>query len=129
MLAKSIGQLLAGSPDGSSCAEWSTALTSGRRRYRCRALVMLLRGARHTVLLIERTAPMLPPVSRVFDEYHFTRREQETALLLAQGLTNKEIGARLGISVNTVKAFVRFVMLKVGVSTRTGIVSRLTQTN
>jgi DNA-binding CsgD family transcriptional regulator len=126
-LAKSIGQLLAGSPNDSSRAEWWTELTSGRRCYRCRALFMTLQGERHTVFLIERTASRLPHVSRLFDEYHFTRREQETAALLAHGLTNKEIAARLGVSVNTVKVFVRFVMRKVGVSTRTGIVGRFTQ--
>jgi Bacterial regulatory proteins, luxR family len=101
-LAKSIGQLLAGSPNDSSRAEWWTELTSGRRCYRCRALFMTLQGERHTVFLIERTASRLPHVSRLFDEYHFTRREQETAALLAHGLTNKEIAARLGVSVNTV---------------------------
>jgi non-specific serine/threonine protein kinase len=63
----------------------------------------------------------------VSDEYHFTRREQETAALLAKDLTDKEIAARMGVNVNTVKAFIGFVMIKVGASTRTGIVSRLTQ--
>jgi DNA-binding CsgD family transcriptional regulator len=47
--------------------------------------------------------------------------------LLANGLTNKEISARMGVSVNTVKAFVRSVMLKLGVTTRAGIVGRLVQ--
>ena len=88
---------------------------------------MALQGRRHTVLLIERTASKLRALSQLFEEYHFTRREQETAALLARGLTNKEIAARMGVSVNTVKAFIRCVMLKVGVSTRTGIVGRLTQ--
>lgn len=81
------------------------------------------------MLLIERTASKLPPVSRLSDEYHLTHREQETVALLAHGLTNKEIAARLGVSVNTVKAFLRFVMFKVGVSTRTGIVGRLNQSH
>jgi DNA-binding NarL/FixJ family response regulator len=45
--------------------------------------------------------------------------------LLARGLTNKEIGARMGVSVNTVKAFIRSVMLKLGVTTRAGIVGCL----
>jgi len=45
--------------------------------------------------------------------------------LLANGLTNKEISARMGVSVNTVKAFMRSVMLKVGVTTRAGVVGRL----
>jgi DNA-binding NarL/FixJ family response regulator len=127
-LAKRIRQLLADSPNVSSRAEWSTEFTSGRRRYRCRMLFMTVQAERYTVLLMERTASNLPPISRLFDEYHFTRREQETTALLAQGLTNKEIAARLEVSVNTVKAFVRLVMLKVGVSTRAGIVGRVTQT-
>jgi DNA-binding NarL/FixJ family response regulator len=58
-------------------------------------------------------------------EYRLTPREQETVTLLANGFTNKEISARMGVSVNTVKAFIRSVMLKVGVRTRAGIVGRL----
>jgi DNA-binding NarL/FixJ family response regulator len=54
-----------------------------------------------------------------------TPREQETVTLLATGLTNKEISARMGVSVNTVKAFLRSVMLKLDVTTRAGIVGRL----
>lgn len=126
-LADSIGKLLAGSPYVSSQAEWSTQLTSGRRRYRCRAIPVALQGQRHTVFLIERTASKLLALAHSLDEYHFTPREQETAALLSTGLTNKEIAARMGVSVNTVKAFIRFVMHKVGVSTRTGIIGRLTQ--
>ncbi len=127
MLARSIGKLVAGSPHVSSRAEWSTQLTSGRRRYRCRAIPVALQGQRHTVLLIERTSSKLSALSHSVDEYHLTPREQETATLLAKGLTNKKIAARMGVSVNTVKAFIRFVMLKVGVSTRTGIIGRLAQ--
>ncbi len=58
-------------------------------------------------------------------EHRLTPREQETVTLLANGLTNKEISARMGVSVNTVKAFIRSVMLKVGVTTRAGVVGRL----
>lgn len=95
---------------------------------------MALQGDRYTVLLIERTASnlliertasKLLPLSHLFNDYHLTPREQKTAELLAKGLTNKEIAARMGVSVNTVKAFIRFAMLKVGVSTRTGIIGRL----
>jgi DNA-binding CsgD family transcriptional regulator len=41
---------------------------------------------------------------------------------LIQGLTNKEIAGRMNISPNTVRAFIRMVMGKLGVSTRSGIV-------
>ena len=39
-----------------------------------------------------------------------------------QGLTNKEIASRMSISANTVRAFIRMIMVKLGVSTRSGIV-------
>jgi DNA-binding CsgD family transcriptional regulator len=54
-----------------------------------------------------------------------TQREQETVKLLLQGLTSKEIAGRMGISANTVKAFVRLVMIKMGVSTRSGIAGKI----
>jgi DNA-binding CsgD family transcriptional regulator len=53
-----------------------------------------------------------------------TQREQETVKLLLQGLTSKEIAVRMEISANTVKAFVRLVMIKMGVSTRSGIAGK-----
>lgn len=125
-LARRIGELVARSSRTAARAVWSTQFTSGRRQYRCRAIPVALQGHRYTVILIERT-PRLPALSRSFDQYHFTPREKQTAELLAKGLTNKQIAARMGVSVNTVKAFIRFAMIKVGVSTRTGIIGRLTQ--
>jgi len=41
------------------------------------------------------------------------------------GLTNKEIADRMGISANTVKGFVRLIMLKMGTSGRSGIVAKV----
>jgi DNA-binding NarL/FixJ family response regulator len=41
------------------------------------------------------------------------------------GFTNKQIATRMGVSVNTVKTFIRVVMVKVGASTRTGIIGAL----
>jgi len=45
---------------------------------------------------------------------------------LLQGLTSKEIAARMNISPNTVKAFLRLVMVKMKVSTRSGIAGKIT---
>jgi DNA-binding CsgD family transcriptional regulator len=61
----------------------------------------------------------------VSSQFGLTRREQETIQLLLQGLTSKEIAERMGISPNTVKAFLRLVMVKMGVSTRSGIVGKI----
>jgi DNA-binding NarL/FixJ family response regulator len=48
-----------------------------------------------------------------------TAREQEVLHLLAQGLTNREIGARLFLSAKTVEHHVGAVLRKLGVKTRT----------
>jgi DNA-binding CsgD family transcriptional regulator len=45
-------------------------------------------------------------------------------LFLVDGLTSKQIADRMTISTNTVKAFLRLIMIKMGVSTRAGIVGK-----
>lgn len=47
-----------------------------------------------------------------------SRREQEILALLADGLVNKQIAARLGISTNTVKTHLELLFEKLGVATR-----------
>jgi DNA-binding CsgD family transcriptional regulator len=61
--------------------------------------------------------------------YHLTDREEEALRGIALGLTSKELAKRMRISPNTVKAFVRMIMAKMGVSTRSGIVARLLEHN
>jgi DNA-binding CsgD family transcriptional regulator len=61
-------------------------------------------------------------VAEVYERFRLTQRERAVVELLIQGLTNKEIAGRINISPNTVRAFVRMVMIKFGVSTRAGIV-------
>ena len=45
--------------------------------------------------------------------------------LLIQGMTTKEIAGSLNLSPNTVKSFLRLVMTKMGVTTRSGIVGKV----
>jgi DNA-binding CsgD family transcriptional regulator len=47
-----------------------------------------------------------------------TDREREILALLADGLGNKQIAARLGISTNTVKTHLELLFEKIGVSSR-----------
>ncbi len=51
-----------------------------------------------------------------------TERELQVAQLLSEGLSNKLIADRLGISDHTAKFHVNGVMTKLGASTRTGAV-------
>jgi two-component system NarL family response regulator len=50
-------------------------------------------------------------------------RETEVLELMAEGLSNKEIGARLRLAVGTVKGHVNHLLSKLGVSDRTHAVS------
>ncbi len=47
---------------------------------------------------------------------------------LVEGLTSKEIAERMQISPNTVKAFIKLVMIKMGVSTRLGVIGKIIKT-
>jgi DNA-binding NarL/FixJ family response regulator len=53
-----------------------------------------------------------------------TRRERDVLRLLADGLSNEEIGARLFISAETVRTHIRKAMDKLGADTRTQAVAR-----
>lgn len=53
-------------------------------------------------------------------------RETEVARLVADGLSNKEIGARLFISERTVESHVRGIMNKLGFNSRSQIAGWMT---
>jgi len=57
--------------------------------------------------------------------FQLTNREMEAVQRLAEGLTSKEIAQRMNISPNTVKTFLRLVMIKMGVTTRSGVIGKL----
>lgn len=62
---------------------------------------------------------------RVAEEFHLTVRERETVQFLLKGLTSKEIAIRMEISPNTVKAFLKLVMIKMNVPSRVGIIVKI----
>ncbi len=102
-------------------------LRSGRRRYKCRAFSLAStsrsRAEKTVVVSLEREPRV--SVSHLVERFHLTQRECETASLLVEGLTNKEIAARMNIAPNTVKAFLKVVMIKMHVSTRAGAVGKI----
>lgn len=52
----------------------------------------------------------------------FTEREVEIASLVAEGLSNEEISARLGVSMNTVRYHLKELYSRIGKSSRTTLV-------
>ena len=81
-------------------------------------------GSHAVKLLIERGHHVMLELAQISDEYGLTGREKETMRLLLGGLTSKEIASRMRISPNTVKVFLRLIMLKMGVTTRAGIIGK-----
>ncbi len=55
---------------------------------------------------------------RVLESVRMTPREREVILLIAEGLSNKEIAQRLNVATHTVKSHVRNVMEKLTLHTR-----------
>ncbi len=100
---------------------------SGRRHYTCRLLPVSPCGRNPQqpmmALLIERDQ-VSADLLAIAEKFNLTQREYEAVQHLALGLTSKEIAARMGISPNTVKAFLRLAMIKTGVTNRSGIIGK-----
>jgi DNA-binding CsgD family transcriptional regulator len=106
----------------------STEFVSGGRNYVCR-LITLRSSEKGSppqfALLLQRRASRVSDLADIFSQFKLTRREREVVTLLFDGLTSKEIAARLNISGNTVKSHLRLVMTKLGASTRAGILGKI----
>jgi len=71
--------------------------------------------------LEERSAP--PPAVPEQGKLPLTRREHEVALLLAKGLSNREIASQLVISPRTAEAHVEHILTKLGFTSRAQVVA------
>lgn len=110
-------------------SDFFTEFVSGKRHYCCCVfhLNRHLRGSSHPTLelLLERRPSGLLFLPRIVQQFNFSRREQQAVELLLEGLSNKEIANRMSISPNTVNTFFRLIMIKMGVSSRSGILARM----
>jgi non-specific serine/threonine protein kinase len=66
-------------------------------------------------------AVRLTAAPEAVDASALTARQQEVAELVAEGLTNRQIGRRLGISEKTAELHVSHVMARLGVPSRAGV--------
>jgi DNA-binding CsgD family transcriptional regulator len=78
-------------------------------------------------LHIEKVSSTIDAVAAVAGKYHLTDREEETLRGIAQGLSSKELAEKMNISPNTVKVFLRLIMIKMGVTNRGAIVAQILQ--
>jgi DNA-binding CsgD family transcriptional regulator len=110
-----------------------TRFRLGKREYSCRAYLLESQIGTFTLpilaLHLERDSSYNDALNDVIAAYHLTSREQEALRGISIGLTSKELAERMNISPNTVKAFLRLIMIKMGVSTRAGIVAKLLEYN
>jgi len=104
-------------------------LKSGRRTYVCRAFPLNGNGkgmnGTATLFMLERGLPGRLALFQIAQQFRLTHREQQAVALLLQGLSNKEIAEAMGVSANTVKAFLRLATVRMGVSSRSGIVTKI----
>jgi DNA-binding CsgD family transcriptional regulator len=64
-------------------------------------------------------------IAHVAENSRLSRREAQVALCCAEGLTNADIGKRLGVTEQTVKFHLRNIFVKFGVKRRAELISRL----
>ena len=114
-----------------SNANWAPPVIqckSGRRKYFCRAFLLNEgRASKEAMMLIvlEQGMSASLALSQVSQKFGLTQREQETLALLLQGLSSREMADRMRVSPNTVKAFLRLVMIKMAVASRSAIVGKV----
>jgi len=120
-------------PQAPGKSPFVTEFRSGRRRYFCRAFLVDAQAKDpahpNIAILLERGPSGLVSLSLVSQRFNLTQREREVLEYLLQGLSTKEIANRMNISSNTVKAFLRLIMIKTGVSSRSAIVGKIMMTH
>ena len=107
------------------------SLTSGWRRYQLRVFSVkspLANGFKPAVaILLERSKKPNIDLSDLTKRFRLTQREVETVEHLVAGFNTQRIAEGMGISPNTVKAFLRSIMMKMGADSRAGIIARILQ--
>ena len=132
LLAERVRILLVASPSNGGPPIVSE-FRSGKRLYHCHTFRVDAQTKEYSQLslavIFDRQSPASQSLRQAAQQYHLTTREQQVLEYLLEGLTSKEIADRMSISTNTVKAFLRLIMIKMGVSTRSGILGKAITSN
>jgi DNA-binding NarL/FixJ family response regulator len=111
-------------------AKESTSAALGERRFQAdfEAGQHLSRDAAIRLALGE-PAPVAAAESDGTESSPLSKREAEVAQLVADGLSNKQIGAQLFISEHTVDSHVRHILNKLGFNSRAQIAAWMATSN
>ena len=108
-------------------------LNIGGLEYSCRIFLVepVIGSIQQTMFAIHlrKEASVGDSVNEVAEEYHLTDREREALGGVSLGLTTQALAKRMNISSNTVNAFLRLIMIKMGVTTRTAVVGKVLAQN
>ena len=106
---------------------------AGRREYICHAFPVNFCNISSAqpifALILQRNSSADETVYRIAAQFNLTEREREALQGISIGLTSKELATRMRISPNTVKAYLHLVMVKMGVTSRAGIVAKILEQN
>ena len=98
-------------------------ILSGRRRYGVRGFVLAPEKQKQYLFILERISLESAHLEILFRHYNLNNREKEIVRLLLAGNGNKEIADSLGLTLNTVKSYMKLLTRKLSVSGRSGIVA------
>jgi DNA-binding CsgD family transcriptional regulator len=102
---------------------------AGRRRYVCHAFPIscsqIPAAQPIFALILQRNSSADETISRAAAQFNLTERERETLCGISLGLSSKELAERMQISPSTVKAYLHLVMVKMGVTSRAGIIAKI----
>jgi DNA-binding CsgD family transcriptional regulator len=131
LLAKAIDQRSGSGEEETGDPNFIETIQSYRRQYAVRGIVLsdaisdTQKKERSYLFVMERMDQDSDSLSRAVRQLSLNRREQEIARLLVRGLGNKEIAFALGLSLNTIKGYMKLLMGRLGVRNRVGIISML----
>jgi DNA-binding CsgD family transcriptional regulator len=102
---------------------------TAKNEYTCRAYLLESPdgGATQPIvaLLFEKVSSPNDALEEICDKYNLTRRERDVVRAMSMGLPNAEMARGMNISPNTLKSFLRLIMLKMGVKSRLALIAKL----
>lgn len=85
-------------------------------------LVQVMNGVTIVSPEVSKILAQAKPDKNNLPDINLTRREKEVLKLIADGLSNQDVGDRLGISVWTAKVHAKHILKKLGLNTRNELI-------